>query len=173
MKKNILSEILMYVIILLLGLALTIWADKVTSLVSILLGSLAILYSIVGFVNYFKNKDRIMNDNLEFIYAIIIFVIGLVLVIKVNFLKELVSFIIGIYILLSSILKLQESILLGKSLNTKLTGATILSIVGIFIGILCIVGRFIIPDAIVTYIGIMLIIYSIISIAELILINKK
>lgn len=173
MKKNIISEIIMYLCILVLGICLTIWADKVTSLVSILLGVLAILFAITKFIYYFKNKERMISDNLEFIYAVIILVIGLVLVIKVDFLKELISFIIGIYILLSSILKLSESINLGKTLNTKLTGPVILSLVGILLGILCIVGRFIIPDAIVTYIGILLIIYSIISIVELILVNKK
>lgn len=173
MKKNILSEVLMYLCILVLGICLAVWADKVTSFVSIALGILALVYAITRFVYYFKSKEKIMADNLDFITAIVIFVIGLVLIIKVNFLKELVSFIIGIYILLSSVLKLSESINLGKNLNTKLTGPTVLSLIGIFIGILCIIGKFILPDMIITYIGILLIIYSIISIIELFMLNKK
>ena len=173
MKKNVLSEVLMYLCILALGISLTIWADKVTSIVSIILGILAILYAITKFVNYFNNKERVTADNLSLVYAVVILVVGLILIIKVNFLKELISLIIGIYILLSSILKLSESINIGKTTGAKLNGPTILSLIGILIGILCIAGKFILPDVIVTYIGIMLILYSIISIAELILVNKK
>ncbi len=173
MKNNKINEVLMYICILLLGVILIVWADKVTNTVSILLGILAIIYAASKIIYYFKNKERVIADNLELIYAIIILVIGLVLIIKVNFLKELISFIIGIYILLSSIIKLSENINLGKSLNTKLTGPVILSILGILIGILCIAGKFILPNAIVIYIGIMLIVYSIISIISLIMTNKK
>ena len=173
MKNNKINEVLMYICILLLGVILIVWADKVTNTVSILLGILAIIYAASKIIYYFKNNERVIADNLELIYAIIILVIGLVLIIKVNFLKELISFIIGIYILLSSIIKLSENINLGKSLNTKLTGPVILSILGILIGILCIAGKFILPNAIVIYIGIMLIVYSIISIISLIMTNKK
>ena len=48
-----------------------------------------------------------------------------------------------------------------------------LSIVGIIIGIMSIVGKFLFPDIIVTYIGIMLIIYSVTSIINVVLINRK
>lgn len=173
MKKNYLSEILMYLCLLALGLALTIWADKVTNIVSIILGIVAIMYGVIVSVNYFKNQNKVFNDSLTFIYGIIVMVIGFVLVFRVSVLKELISFIIGIYIVLSSILKLSESVSVGKKINVKLKGATILSIIGIFIGILCIAGKFLIPDIIIKFIGIMLIIYSIISVVELILINKK
>ncbi len=173
MKKSIISEIIMFMCLLLLGISLFIWADKVTTIASIILGIIAILYGVVACVNYFKNQDKLMNDRLVFIYGIVIMVIGFVLIFKVGFLKELISFIIGIYIIFTSGIKLHESITVGKKLNVKLKGATILSVVGIIIGILCIAGKFLIPDMIVKYIGILLIIYSIVSIIQLIFLNKK
>ena len=173
MKKSILSEIIMFLCVFFLGLALTLWADKVTNLVSILLGILALIYAIFGFYEYFKNSDRGFRDNLELVYAITLLVIGGILIIKVDFLKELVSFIIGIYIFISSIIRLSDSVNVSKELNTKLTGAIVLSIVGIIIGIMSIVGKFLFPDIIVTYIGIMLIIYSVTSIINVVLINRK
>ena len=173
MKKQILSEILMNVCILILGVCLTVWADKVTTLVSILLGILAIIYGISAFVSYFSNKDRVFNDNMEFIFGIVVLVIGGILIFKVDFLKELVSFVIGIYILLSSILRLIETIKLSKKLNVKMTISIILSIIGIVIGIMCITFKFLFPDVIVTYIGVLLIIYSIINIINLLIIGRK
>ena len=158
---------------LILGVCLTVWAEKVTTLVSILLGLLAVLYGVVAFINYFGNQEKIIHDRMQFIFGIVVLVIGFVLIFKVDFLKELVSFIIGIYILLSSILKLKECLDVRKELNVKMTGALVLSILGIGIGIMCIAFKFIISDMIVKYIGIMLIIYSIISFIELIMIKRK
>ena len=173
MKKKFWSEALMLGCTLIVGVCLVIWADKVTTLVSILLGSLAVLYGIVAFISYFANQDRIIHDRMQFIFGIIVSVIGFVLIFKVDLLKELVSLVIGIYIFLSSILRLQECINVGKTLNVKMTLAIVLSILGLVIGIMCIVGKFIVTDMIVKYLGIMLIIYSIISFVELIIIERK
>ena len=173
MKKEILSEILMNICVLILGVCLTIWADKVTTVVSILLGCLAIIYGITAFIGYFSNQDRIFNDRMQFIFGIVVLVIGGVLIFKVEFLKELVSFVIGIYILLSSVLKLWECIQIGKKTNVKMTSAIVLSIVGIVIGILCISFKFLIPDMVVKYIGILIIVYSVINVIETIIVKRK
>lgn len=173
MKKNIISEIIMLLCVLGLGLSLVIWADKVTNLVSIFLGILAIAYGIIIFVNYFRNNTKVLNDRLEFIYGIVILVIGFILIFKVDFLKELVSFVIGIYILLSSILKLHENITISKRINSKKTTGIVFGVIGIIIGILCIVGKMLFPDIIIKYVGVMLIIYSIVSILNLIIIGRK
>ena len=173
MEKRKISEIVLSVCILIIGICLTIWAEKVTTLVSILLGCLAILYGIMVVINYFRNKERLFRDTIELVYGIIVLVIGFVLVFKVDFLKELVSLIIGIYIVITSVLKLSENIKISKELNTKISSLIILPIIEIFIGLLCILGKFLLPDIIVKFIGIMLIIYSIITMIDVILLKRK
>ena len=173
MKKAFWAEVLMLVCTLILGVCLVIWADKVTTAISILLGCIAVFYGIAAFINYFGNQERIMADRMQFIFGIVVLVIGFILIFKVDFLKELVSFIIGIYILFSSIIKLRECVNLSRELKLKMTGALVLSIIGIVIGIMCILGKFIIGDMIVKYIGVMLIIYSVISFIELILMKRR
>ncbi len=173
MKRSILGDIIMFICIFFLGIALVLWAEKVTKLVSILLGCLAVIYAGFGIVEYFKNKDRGVRDNVVLIYVTTLLVVGGILIFKVDFLKELVSFIIGIYILISSVIKLSECISLSKGLNTKLTGALVLSFVGVLIGIMLIVGKFLFPDIIITYVGVMLIVYSIVSIINTVLVNRK
>ncbi len=104
MKKKIFNGIILYVCMFIVGICLLVWADKVTNFVSIVLGSLAILYGVGIFVSYFKNNYRSFSDNLYFVYSIVIAILGFVMVFRVDFLKELISFIIGIYIILSSVL---------------------------------------------------------------------
>ena len=167
MKKEFWYEIAMYVCMFILGLALTLWAEKVTNIVSILLGILALIYSAFGFISFFGNKERKVNDNVQLLYAIVMLVVGGILIFKVGLLKELVSFIVGIYIFITSATKLSQTI------KTKNKTGIILSGIGVFIGIMCILGRYLLPDIIIVYIGILLMIYSVVSAANLVIIREK
>ena len=133
-----------------------------------MLGIVGILYAIMMFINYFKKNDKTFGNTLNFIYGIFILVIGCILVFRVEFLKELISFIIGIYIVLSSTLKLREVLALQKKDNVELRDSVIINSVLIFLGLLCILGKFLIPDLIVRVMGIILVVYSIMMI-----INEK
>lgn len=170
-KKNY-KLILFNIGMLLLGVFLVLWADKVTKLVSILLGLLIILYGGLNIVNYFKVKEKETRDNIHFIYGIFILIIGFVLIFRVDFIKELISFVVGIYIILASCIKLHNYFVLKKNNDTKLTSSLVLSIIGIVIGILCLVGKFFIPDVVLMLVGYVLIIYSLIDIINIIILGK-
>lgn len=174
MNKKNMSGILFDLIILFLGVCLILWADKATSLVSIILGILISLYGVINIVNYFKAKDKLMNDTMRFIYGILILVLGGVLIFRVNFLKELISFIVGIYIILASAIKLHNYFVIKKSNSSnKLISSLVLSIIGLVIGIFCIVGKFIISDFILVVIGYVLVIYSLIDISNTFILGKE
>ena len=173
MKKKILNDIVVDGFILILGISLVVWADKVTNIVSILLGVMAILYGIIVFVNYFKKQDKLFSDTMMFTYGIVLFVMGIILIFKVEFLKELISFVIGIYITLTSAMRLHETITVSRASNIKMTPALVLSIVGIVVGLLAITLKLIFPDLIVQYIGVLLIIYSVVNMVNVIMIRRK
>ena len=71
MDKKKISNILFDFVILLLGICLILWADKVTNVVSIVLGFIAIIYGLVGLVEYFKTEERGVRDNIVLIYITI------------------------------------------------------------------------------------------------------
>ena len=122
MKKEFWYEIALYACMLILGLALAMWAEKVTNIVSILLGVLALVYAAFGFISFFQDKERKVEDNAKLIYAIVMLVIGGILIFKVGFLKELVSFVIGIYIFITSLLKLSQTIKIKNKIGIILSG---------------------------------------------------
>ena len=171
-KKNI-NAILFNLGILILGISLIIWADTVINMVSTVLGILICLYGMVNIVNYFRVKENVFNDTLHFVYGIFILVIGCVLIFRVDFLKELISFVIGIYIVLASVIKLHEYIVVKKNNSIKLTSSLVLSIIGLVLGILCIVGKFLIPDIFVILIGYILVMYSLVDTANIVILGKN
>ena len=173
MNKKNLSEILLNLMILALGVCLLLWADKVTTIVSILLGCIGVLYGLILVYNYFKSEEKLAIDTLHFIYGIIILVIGFILIFRVEFVKELISFVVGIYVVLSGILQLQEIFLLKKNNNIQVKGMIILSLIEILIGIMCIVGKFLLPDIMLKFMGVMLVMYSTLRIISLIVTRRK
>ena len=138
-----------------------------------LLGILAIIYGIMTFISYFRTKGKTFGEMLSFIYGIVVLVIGFILVFRVDFLKELISFVVGIYIVLTSLLKLHEILITQKSSNIKLTSSVVITLLGVILGVLCICGKFLIPDIIVSFIGIILVIYSIMFIINIIILKRK
>lgn len=164
----ILTDVLFFII----GLCLYLWAQEITNLISIIIGVIFILYGILMVIYYFKNKDGDTLSNFKLIYGIFAFVFGMILVTRTSFLKELISFVIGIYIVLASIFKMQESLRL-KDVYIGYKKPLILSVIGLVIGILCIIGKFIVPDFINMIIGLVLMLYSFIDIINIIIIDTK
>ena len=163
MFKNVkANEVLISICLFAIGLCLLMWADKVTSTFSLILGLLLVLYAIYNGIVYFKSIEK---NALVMLSAVIFLVIGIILISRPSIIGEIISFVAGIYILLSSISNL--SITLNNKGHKNYNIGLILSIAGILLGVLCILGKIIIPDLILRYLGVMLMIYSVIDIVNL------
>ena len=162
MKEKI-SEIIVNVILALFGVFLIFWAEEVTNFFSILAGIVITAYGITKIVSYFNDDKDIAN----LILGVIIIVLGGVLIFKATFLRELLSFIVGIYILISAVASLTVAI------KFMAKNSIILSSICIVIGFLCIIGKFLLPDVFLQIIGVMLVAYSIINIINLILLKDN
>ena len=160
-----LSESLVSICMAIFGVCLVAWADNVTNIISMLLGIVVIVYGVTRIINYLHDKDNIT----DLIFGILVLVIGGVLVFRASFLKELISFIIGIYILISS----ASSFVYVMKNNKENKNSIILSIIGIVIGLLCILGKFLIPDIMLQLVGILMIIYGVVNIVNIFLIDNN
>lgn len=169
MNSSRIKDALVSLLMIVFGICLFIWAEKVTNTISILIGIAITLYALIGFFQYFRNKDK---DNILLIWSIISLAIGIVILSNTSFLKELISFIIGIYIMLSNIIRLIDIINLKKLTNIKFTSSIVIVIIGIILGILCMIGKFMIPDVFIKFIGIILIINGLLDIINILLLNK-
>ena len=159
-----LSESIVSICMAIFGVCLVAWADNVTNIISILLGIVVIVYGVTKIINYLHDKDNIT----DLIFGILVLVIGGVLVFRASFLKELVSFIVGIYILISS----ASTFVYVMKNNKENKNSIILSIIGIVIGLLCILGKFLIPDIMLQLIGVLMVIYGVMNIVNVFLIDN-
>ena len=169
MNKLKTKEIFLSAIIIVLGLCLILYADKVTNALSIMVGIGLIVAGIVNAVSYFKET----KSSASLILGTVEMAIGIFLIVKASFLKEFISFIIGVYILLSSISKLVEAIDIQKETGYSQKKSIILSAIGIGLAILCGIGKLIVPDLFLKLIGVIILIYGIVNIINLFILDKS
>ena len=154
--------IYMNVVLLALGIALVIWADKVTSLISIIIGATFIVLAAYNLIAYLRVENRDMKEMPKLVSAIALGIAGGFLIIQNGLIKEVISIVVGIFLLIESIFRLQDALESKKS-NPNYKNPLILSIVGIVLGMLCIFGKIIIPDLMLQVFGIILIVFSIVD----------
>ena len=169
--KNQISDILGSLFITIFGICLVAWADSITKLLSIAIGTIFALFGFIRIINYYKNKG--FCSPFDLIFAIILLVIGGVLIFRVNFLKEMISFIVGIYIVLASINGFINALSFYNTSGHKMNKPMIMYAICIVIGILCILGKFILPDIILQFIGILMTIFVVMCIVSSLLVGNE
>ena len=168
--QELFAPIIVDILLLAFGICLLIWADKVTSFISITIGIIFILYGIYNFIDYIRaNKEQ--KSVASIITGIALTIAGVFLCVQTNFIKESISFIVGIFIIIISLIRLQDALSL-RNLGPNYRLPAILSIIGIAAGVLCVVGKVMISDIFIQILGVMLIIFAVSNIANNISINK-
>ena len=148
------------VILLALGICLLLWADKLTSLISIIIGAMFIACAAYNFFEYSRAKERNISDSARLITGILLAVGGSFLIIQNGFIKEVISIFVGIFLLLEGIFRLQDS-QNSKSYNPNYKNSTVLAVISIVCGALCMFGKIIVPDIMLQVLGVLLIIFAI------------
>ena len=166
--KDKVVDVFISLCLFIVGISLLLWAEKVTNTVSLILGIIMILYGLFIAFNYYKSKEK---KSIEVIVSIVFMVSGIILVVKPSIISELISIVIGIYVIISSIIKLRN-VLDNKESNNYNIGFG-LSILGIVLGILCIVGKLLIPNIVLQFVGVVLMIYGITNIINTLVLPSK
>lgn len=168
MRKSLVSDIIISVCMFVLGIFLLLYGQELMNLIVVLLGVSLMLYGIFNIITYFRY--RLTNNPISnLIYGIVSCVFGIILAVKPELISDIISFIVGAYILLISIPSLVDAIKNKEKVNPISIG---LSIAGIVIGILCLIGKLVIPQFIFFFLGLMLIIYGIINLINVILLDQ-
>ena len=166
--KDKFSKIVLSLGTLAIGIFVLLGADKVTTTAAMLFGICLVVYGLINGLTVYKKEP---DNTGKLVCQILIGIVGIVLIIKPNIISEIISFVIGIYIMFSSLVSLK--LVLDNKSSKKYKMGLILSIAGIVIGFLCILGKLLIPNLILRFLGAALIVYSVIAIMNIIIIPSK
>ena len=140
MKQEKLREVISAGVLFFVGILLFIYADKILDWISVILGALSIAYAVITLISHISAKPKDRKEASIFL-IVLAAAAGLVLISKSTFIREMISFVVGIYIILTSALQL-SMILDFKRITGVMIKSSILPILGIIIGAVGISGDF-------------------------------
>lgn len=158
------------VFVLILGIFLTFNAEGFLNIVFDILGGIAILFGIYRLVQFFNMKKELgVEDNNSLMRGIEFVVAGLLVILLSNILTNAVQIVTGVWLIFLGITKLSDAMIWKDIDNKRYSTLIISSILMIGLGIYCLVAT----NIVLVIIGVILIVYSVISIVDYFNKNKK
>ena len=160
-KANYLS-ISSSVLFLILGILLILNPIELVRTIFYIIGGIFIIIGIIKIVSYSFSKDSNEFNNYNFMYGIMYSIFGLFVIIFGGAILSFISFIIGIWIIINAIGRINLSFRLKdsgvKSWLLSLVIAILILVAGIYV--------LFVPGTLLATLGIVLVIYSVMDIIE-------
>lgn len=163
-KKMGWTSVLTSVVFAILGLIIYFNPNTTFSIITYVIGAIFILIGIPRVVSYFKAKGAMDVDNFELLFGIIAILLGIVVIVCSSFIQAILRISIGAWILYSGAIRLGGAFKLRGINVSEYVWVTVLllAIIMLIFGIYIIA----VPGSVISIIGILMVIYSIMDIIE-------
>ena len=168
LKSMFRTSIIVSLILIVLGIFLIVSPEVTLSLVSYGVGIILFVTGLIPTINFFINKENQKYLDISFIFGIIFIIVGIVIIINPKIVASIVPLLIGIWMIINGVIKLYYSIIINKTI--KSIASIIISLFILACGLLLVLNPFSGAVALTIIIGIFLVVYSILDLAECIII---
>ena len=172
-KKTIWPSLISSGVILVLGLLLFFKSSVTLMGISYIFGGLIIAIGVLAIVRFISNNHSDISNQLNIVYGIICIISGIFFIEKPEIIGSIIPVVMGIGIIISSSLKIQQSFNL-KSLNSSyFFWSFVTALLSLICGIVLLFNPFKGAVIITKAIGIFLVMYAILDICNTIVLKKS
>ena len=172
-KKTIWPSLISSGVILVLGLLLFFKSSVTLMGTSYIFGGLIIAIGVLAIVRFISNNHSDISNQLNIIYGIICIISGIFFIEKPEIIGSIIPVVMGIGIIISSSLKIQQSFNL-KSLNSSyFFWSFVTALLSLICGVVLLFNPFKGAVIITKVIGIFLVMYAILDICNTIVLKKS
>lgn len=172
-KKTMWPSLISSAVILVLGLLLFFKSSVTLMGISYIFGGLIIAIGVLAIIRFISNDHSDISNQLNIIYGIICIISGIFFIEKPEIIGSIIPVVMGIGIIISSSLKIQQSFNL-KSLNSSyFFWSFITALLSLICGVVLLFNPFKGAVIITKVIGIFLAIYAILDICNTIVLKKS
>jgi len=172
-KKTMWPSLISSAVILVLGLLLFFKSSVTLMGISYIFGGLIIAIGVLAIIRFISNDHSDISNQLNIIYGIICIISGIFFIEKPEIIGSIIPIVMGIGIIISSSLKIQQSFNL-KSLNSSyFSWSFVTALLSLICGVVLLFNPFKGAVIITKVIGIFLVIYAILDICNTIVLKKS
>ena len=168
-KKMSITSIVFSLLFIVTGVFLLIKPETAINVVCYVLGIILVLWGVVSIIQFFSDKNSTSYLSLNFIFGAFVFIFGIIILIKPSIIASIVPLLLGVWMVINGVTKLSYSLSIYK--ETKNLFSILGALLIVIFGVTLIFNPFEGAKALTQIIGIALIIYSILDLAESIIIS--
>ncbi len=174
MKESMVPSIVRSVILMAVGLLLIFMAEATLISISYLFGGILFAIGAVAIIQFIKTpiEERRLFSQLNIVYGVITILAGILLIAKPSIVSSLVPIFIGIGIIVSSSMKLQQAMMVRSISNSYWKATLISSLLSLICGLVILFNPFKTASIVTQLIGVFILIYSVLDILSTILLRK-
>lgn len=171
MKKTFLgTSIFTSICFIVMGLFLFFNSESTIEIISYILGGFIIALGIAAFIRFFKREDKTFS--FDIVYGIISCLAGITLICNPHALASIIPLILGIWITISSALKVQTAFQLKSTGSKMWTGTLVIGLIALLCGVILLFNPFKGAVIITKAIGIFLVIYAVLDLVSNYMVKK-
>ncbi len=163
-KKMSLTSIVFSLLFIVTGIFLLLKPETAINIVCYVLGVILVLWGVVSIIQFFSDKNSTNYLSLSFIFGAFVFIFGIIILIKPSIIASIVPLLLGVWMVINGVTKLSYSLSIYK--ETKNIFSIIGALLIVIFGITLIFNPFEGAKALTQIIGVALIVYSILDLAE-------
>ena len=172
MKKYAKHSLAISILLIILALFLIFRPIQSLNFIMIFLGVILTLNGIVHSISYFSTPNEYKMLSFELVQGVICIVLGLVFICNPALINSFLTYIIGAWILIESVIKMQMALNLKSMQNSNWMVTLLLGIITLILGITIIFNPFATIATVTTITGTVLLISEIMTILETLFIFK-
>lgn len=166
LKRSSWTDIIISIIFVLFGVLLIAKPEQTVGAISIMLGVVFIIMGVLKLIEYYTSEDK--EDYLLTI-ALITVILGVIVLFASDLIISFFRIILGIWIIVTGVMDLQI-ILTWKQVKSPYWTVTLLfSLLMILAGIVVVISK----DIILTTLGVIIVVYGLLDIADRVIFIKK
>ena len=173
LKTIIVSSIVLDIILIIFGLFLVCNPLLVTTVANVIIGVLLIVSGLYSIMKYLLNDKRNIIFTGILAYGLLAVIFGGIIMINPLLLANIITVIIGIWAILSGVIKLSIAIRFKKYHEESWVINSIIAFLIILTGLLLVINPFSGTISISVYVGVSIIVYSGLDIVEKMIFNKR
>ena len=172
-KKVLWPSLITSLVVLLLGILLLFKSTATLVSISYIIGGILIAIGVIGIIRFFSNRSSDIFQQITIVYGIISILAGIFLISRPALIGSLLPFVLGIWIIISSSLKLQQAFILKNISRNYFWPSLITALLSLFCGVILVFNPFAVAVIIKKIVGGFLIFYAICDIVNTFILRKS
>lgn len=172
-KRIIWPSIISSLALLLFGILLIFYSAITLITISYVIGGILIALGVLAIFRFLRENKQDMFNQLNIVYGIVCILAGIFFIKQPKMIGSIIPFVFGISIVISSSLKIQQSLMLRKMNNRYFVGAFITSFLSFICGIILLFNPFKGAVVLTQVIGIFLALYAVFDIINTIFLKRS